>query len=338
MALKLNIKEFLKEALNSTLIDVRSPSEFHHGHIPGAKNLPLFSDAERKIIGTLYTKKGKEISIQKGFEILAGKYSQLIEKIHSLSSDGVSYLYCWRGGMRSGAMSWLFERLDIKTYLLDDGYKSYRRLIRTYFSSPLHLIIVGGMTGTGKTEILEELQSRGFQVINLEKIAGHKGSAFGSLGEKQQPTTEQFENNLLVEFLKYDKAQPIFLENESQSIGRVFIPPELYQQMKEAKLFNLEIPIDERIDRLVKAYSCYEDAQLMDCLHKIEKKIGGQNFKEAAFALKKKDYQKFARIALQYYDKSYRFGLEKKPRNNLIPIHSDTGNAKINADLIKKFL
>lgn len=336
MALKLNIQDFLKKSSNSTLIDVRSPSEFAQGHIPGAKNLPLFSDTERKIVGTLYKKNGRKDAIQKGFELIAEKFSRLSEEAVLSSPNGKSFLYCWRGGMRSGSMAWLFERLGIKTYLLKGGYKSYRRLVRVYFATPLDLHIVGGMTGTGKTEILKELKKRGFQVVDLEKIANHKGSAFGSLGEKQQPTTEQFENDLLFEFLKYDNKQTIWLENESQSIGRVFIPPELYKQIKNSKLFNLEIPLEERLERLIKEYSLFEDANLYDCMKKIRKKIGGQNFKEAEIALKNKDYHKFARIALRYYDKTYRFGLEKK--QNIVIIYSDTGNTETNTNLIEKVL
>jgi len=338
MALKLNIQDFLKNASPHTLIDVRSPSEFSRGHIPGAKNIPLFSDSERKLIGTLYNREGRKVAIQKGFEIIAGKITNLMKNVDSEAIHGFSFLYCWRGGMRSGAMSWLFERFGIETYLLNGGYKSYRRLIREYFSAPLELGIVGGMTGTGKTQILKELKTKGFQVIDLEKLASHKGSAFGSLGEKKQPTTEQFENDLLFEFLKYDQEKTIWLENESQSIGKVFIPKELYEQMKNSKLFNLEIPLEERLKRLINEYSLYEDKDLYDCIGRIRKKIGGQNFKEAEIALENKDYKKFARIALQYYDKTYRFGLDKKQTKYLITLYSDSGNAKINADLIEKSL
>ncbi len=338
MALKLNINDFLQKASAQTIIDVRSPSEFSRGHIPGAKNIPLFSDSERKVIGTLYTKKGRKVAIQKGFEIIAGKITGLMENINSETVDVACFLYCWRGGMRSGTMSWLFERFGIKAFLLDGGYKSYRRLVREYFSAPLDLRIVGGMTGTGKTEILKELKSRGFQVIDLEKLANHKGSAFGSLGEKQQPTTEQFENDLLFEFLNYDNNKTIWLENESQSIGRVFIPPELYEQMKNSKLYNLKIPMEARINRLINEYSLYEDKHLFNCITKIRKKIGGQNFKEAKNALENKDYKKFAKIALRYYDKTYRFGLDKKQTNNLIHLYSNSGNVKMNADLIEKSL
>lgn len=338
MVLKLNIEDFLQKASARSIIDVRSPLEFSRGHIPGAKNIPLFSDSERKIIGTLYTKEGRKSAIQKGFEIIAGKNTSLIENVFSEANHDTCFMYCWRGGMRSGAMSWLFERFGIKSFLLNGGYKSYRRFVREYFSEPLDLRIVGGMTGSGKTEILRELKTRGFQVIDLEKIAHHKGSAFGSLGEQRQPTTEQFENDLLFEFLKYDANKTIWLENESQSIGRVFIPPELYEQMKNSKLFNLEIPMKARISRLINEYSLYEDKHLFDCISRIRKKIGGQNFKEAEIALENKDYKKFAAIALRYYDKTYRFGLHKKQTKNLISLYSDSGNAKINADLIEKSL
>ncbi|MFW5821593.1 MAG: tRNA 2-selenouridine(34) synthase MnmH, partial [Bacteroidota bacterium] len=240
--------------------------------------------------------------------------------------------------LRSGAMSWLMERYGINTMLLEGGYKSYRRLVRKYFSNTFNLHIVGGMTGTGKTEILKELKRKGHQVIDLEGIAHHKGSAFGSLGEIEQPTTEQFENDLLFKFLQHNPNKVIWLENESQSIGRVFIPPELFIQMKRSRLYNIEIPFDKRIERLVHDYSHYADKDLLECIQKISKKIGGQHLNEAVEALDRKDYIKFAGIALRYYDKTYQFGISNRYSNEIINIKSDTDDASKNAGFIEKNL
>ncbi len=338
MSIRLNIQNFLKESSSLPVIDVRSPSEFRRGHIPGAINVPLFTDSERKIVGTLYKKRGRKTAIRRGFEILAKKYTILTAEAISKSKNEHLMIYCWRGGMRSSAVAWLLERMDIKTLILEGGYKSYRRLVRDFFCSDLNLHIIGGMTGTGKTEILQEFRKKGHQVIDLEAIAHHKGSAFGSLGNVEQPTTEQFENDLLIEFLKYDISKLIWLENESQSIGRVFIPPELFSQMRNSRLFNIIIPEKIRIFRLVNEYSRFSDKELNECMRKIQKKIGGQNLQEAESALINRDYHKFAGIALKYYDKSYEFGLEKKKSGNIINIHSETGDSSKNAELIDKFI
>lgn len=334
----LEIEDFLKQASNYSLVDVRSPSEFYSGHIPGAVNIPLFSDREREAIGILYKYQGRSVAIQKGFEIVAAKYSQLILEAKTKARHDTLCLYCWRGGMRSGALGWLFEKQQHKVFLLQGGYKSWRSLLRSYFSKNLNLKVLGGMTGSGKTEILEEMKLKGYQVINLESIAHHKGSAFGRLGEMKQPTNEQFENDLLNEFLSFDPKNPIWIEDESRSIGRVFIPPELYSQMQEAPLFLLDIPIEKRLWRLISGYSMYNPEDLLACFQKIEKKIGGQHLKKATDYLNQGNFMEAARIALTYYDKTYNFGLMKKDSDKITRISSNSGTAIENALLIEQKL
>lgn len=334
----LEIEDFLKQASTFCLVDVRSPSEFNSGHIPGAVNIPLFSDREREVIGILYKNHGRSIAIQKGFEIVAAKYSQLVLEANTTARHNTLCLYCWRGGMRSGALGWLFEKQKHKVFLLDGGYKSWRNLLRGYFSKNLNLKVLGGMTGSGKTEILEEMKARGYQVINLESIAHHKGSAFGRLGEEKQPTNEQFENDLLIEFLKLDPKKTIWIEDESRSIGRVFIPPELFSKMQEAPVILLDIPIEKRLKRLVSDYSRYDVEELHFCFQKIVKKIGGQHLKKAFEYLDQGNFREAGRIALTYYDKTYLFGLKKKNPDTITRISSGSEKASENALLIEQKL
>jgi tRNA 2-selenouridine synthase len=334
----LEITAFLNQATNLSLVDVRSPSEFTSGHIPGAVNIPLFSDEERKAVGILYKNSGRSLAIHKGFEIVAAKYSQLIEEAKKTAVHNTICLYCWRGGMRSGTLGWLYERQNYKIYLLKGGYKSYRTLVRSYFSQSLNLNVLGGKTGSGKTEILEEMKRRDHQVVNLETLAHHKGSAFGKLGESEQPTNEQFENNLLSEFMKFDPEKPIWIEDESRSIGKVFIPPELFLQMQDAFVFFLDVPIEKRIERLIKIYSSYNYNELRDCFQKIGRKIGGQHLIKALEYLDTGNFRDAAKIALKYYDKTYQYGLKKKNKEKISIVYSNKEKARENADLLEQKL
>lgn len=332
---KISIEKFLDLSPGKTIIDVRSPSEYSAGHIPDSINIPLFNDQERKEVGTLYKNKGKQEAIRAGFEILASKFTRLRAHFLQFSESREIFLYCWRGGMRSASLAWLLERSGFRVFLLSGGYRSYRKLVRSYFSSKLNLLILGGKTGTGKTEILKHLKTAGEQIVDLEAIARHKGSAYGALGEKQQPTTEQFENLLLREFLKLDRSKIIWLENESQAIGKVFIPRELYLQMQESNLIHLEVPLEIRVQRLVKDYSRYSDKDLLECTGKIAKKLGGQNFKKVHSFIASGNYTGVARLALGYYDKTYTYGMEKRAHKKITTLISNSGSAQSNSVLIR---
>ncbi|MGC9341389.1 MAG: tRNA 2-selenouridine(34) synthase MnmH [Bacteroidales bacterium] len=337
MSQTLEIQDFLKQGVSTTtIVDVRSPSEYSSGHIPGSVNIPLFSDDERKVVGTIYKKSGRDVAIKEGFKILSAKFSQLMSTSEKEVKNGSLALYCWRGGMRSQALSWLFEKYNIKTYLLKGGYKSYRKLVRHFFSSKINLRVVGGMTGSGKTEILKEMRRRGHQVIDLEHIAHHKGSAFGSLGEEHQPTNEQFENDLLFEFLKLDIQKPIWIEDESRSIGRIFIPTELFEQMRATNLYLLHVPLEKRVENLVKIYSEYENSKLGECITKIGRRIGGQHLNEALKQLEDQNYPEVARIALKYYDKTYHYGIGKRNPSRIIHINSKDGDPVNNSNLLEQ--
>src|ERR1700759_4202769 len=167
------------------IADVRTPAEFAHGHIPGAFNLPLFSNEERVLVGTTYKQVGKEAAILLGFDLTGAKWSGFIREALEIAPKKKIALHCWRGGMRSGAMAWALDLYGFDVYLLTRGYKHYRRRGLDTFAEKLNIRILGGLTGSGKTKVLHQLKSLGEQVIDLEDLAQHQGSAFGSMNSME---------------------------------------------------------------------------------------------------------------------------------------------------------
>ena len=203
---KIHIEQFLELAKEYPVLDVRSPGEYRHAHIPGAYSLPLFSDEERKVVGTTYKQQSREASIKIGLDYFGPKMRKMVEEVELLirsresgqmvNDSRLVLVHCWRGGMRSGAVSWLLDLYGFKVYTLIGGYKKYRNYVLDTFRLPLQFNILGGYTGSGKTELLKTLKEKGESVIDLEDIAKHKGSAFGNIDMPEQPTQEMFENIL----------------------------------------------------------------------------------------------------------------------------------------------
>ena len=309
------IDAFLEQAKQTPVIDVRSPAEFVQGHIPGAHNLPLFDNDERAEVGTLYKQRGRIPAVQRGLEIAGTKMRRFTDFALRLQSAEL-LLYCWRGGMRSAAMAWLFETIDIRCNLLEHGYKAYRNHLLASFSKPLRMVLLGGFTGSGKTEILNVLHAHGAQVLDLERIANHKGSAFGGIGQAQQPTTEHFENLIAAQCAQIDPNQTLYIEDESKNVGRCSIPPAFWEQMRRAPLICIQTPRPVRTERLMREYAGFDTDLLCEAIQKIEKRLGFDRCKEATAACLRGERQTALEICLHYYDKAYanqlheRFGPE----------------------------
>lgn len=294
------------------ILDVRSPSEFAHGHIPGARNLPLFSDEERARVGTLYKNDGKEAALYAGLDFAGARLRSLVKDARKISAGKPLIIHCWRGGMRSKSMAWLLAFAGLDVSILIGGYKAYRAMVHHSFEEDFILEIIGGKTGSGKTEVLQAMQSLGEQIIDLEGLACHKGSAFGHLGQAPQPTAEQFENDLQLKLSELDHKKRIWLEDENHGIGKVFIPLPLWQQMKQVVILEIDVPFEQRVERLVKEYGIFSKAELEETLKKIGKRLGGQHLKTALEALEEGDLRKVAEISLIYYDKAYQYNHEKR--------------------------
>jgi tRNA 2-selenouridine synthase len=346
---RIHINEFLTGTKDHLLLDVRSPAEYTHAHIPGAINLPLFSNEERKIVGTAYKQKSREKAIKIGLDFFGPKMRGMVEEVeHMLDvrctmpdvndiqprTSNIVYVYCWRGGMRSGAVSWLLDLYGFKVYTLAGGYKSFRNHVLKTFEQPFDFKILGGYTGSGKTSLLKELERKGETVIDLEAIACHKGSAFGNIKMPAQPTQEMFENLLAKEFWnktivngepsmespESDNSHspftthysPIWLEDESQRIGNLNIPMSLWNTMRMSPLYFLEVPFEERLNCLVEEYGQCDAQKLMEATQRISKRLGGLETKNTLAFFEEGNIREAFSILLHYYDKRYLKGLHNR--------------------------
>lgn len=324
----IGIETFMHHERSRVLLDVRSPGEYEKAHIPGALNLPLFTNEERAVVGTLYKQVSPEKAMLEGLEIAGSKMKWYVEQAHLLAPEKKVVVHCWRGGKRSQSIGWLLGMAGFDVKILVGGYKNYRHYALNYLETRKpKFIVIGGQTGIGKTYVLHQLEMLGEQIIDLEKLAHHKGSAFGSLGEQPQPSTEQFENELFEAYRKLDKTKRIFIENESMGIGTCRIPKSIFDKMKEYVYLQYSIPIDERVEHLIQNYACYPKNLLAERFQKIKSKLGGDYLKQALDALDVYNYAEAARIALRFYDKTYQYGFEKNPTPNKYILefnHSDT--------------
>jgi tRNA 2-selenouridine synthase len=295
------------------LLDVRSPGEYATGKLPGAQSLPLFSDEERATVGTLYKQTSPDAALLEGLEIAGSKMRWLVEEARRLAPGNKVVLQCWRGGQRSASVAWLLERAGFTVAQLTGGYKASRSYVRQYLSEDRHpLRVLSGPTGSGKTPILLAMRELGANVIDLEGLANHKGSAFGALGEAPQPCSEEFENQLFAAFRNIPEGQVVWLEDESRLIGHVFLFDEFYDRLTAAPVVALEQPLEWRVDHLVANYARYPKEQLIDSFGRIRKRLGGQHLNAALEALAADDFATAARIALVYYDKAYSYYGERR--------------------------
>lgn len=373
---KIHIEQFLELAKSHPVIDVRSPAEYKHAHIPGAYSLPLFTDEERKVVGTAYKQQSREAAIKIALDYFGPKMQKMIGEVESLvktqetgaknhtaESDSrlttpgsrLILLYCWRGGMRSAGVAWLLDLYGFKVYTLIGGYKKFRHYVLDTFKLPFSLKILGGYTGTGKTELIKSLVKKGAAVIDLEEIANHKGSAFGNIGMPEQPGQEMFENLLAQKLVevgskKYEVAgfqtsglrlpsSPIWLEDESQRIGLVNIPNDLWKTMRQAPVYFINIPFEERLKHLVQEYGVLDKQKMIEAIGRIRERLGGLNAKNAVHFLEEGNIIESFRILLHYYDRYYLKALHNREGVNSLLHTIDCDSVTIeNADkLVRPF-
>ena len=329
--------EEFKDA-DGPIIDIRSPIEFSQGHWPRSTNIPLFSNKERELVGITYKEKGQKQALAIGIKLIIPKLTSLkasielvnnsIQTENKTSKQKHLRIYCWRGGLRSTSLVWLCNILGFNAIKLEGGYKSYRRWVLDQFNKDWGIHLIGGKTGTGKTNLLKALSQKGISTIDLEGLANHRGSSFGSMGKPLQPSCEHYENLLAESLNNLNKTSKgfIWLEDESPNLGNCRIPNGLIKQMKVAPLVEISRSKNERVEELISVYSNYSQEELSQATLRIKNRLGPQRTKIALDAISDKKWEVACKAILDYYDKCYEYQLEKitsKEKVNLSGIKSD---------------
>ncbi|MEL7632427.1 MULTISPECIES: tRNA 2-selenouridine(34) synthase MnmH [Sporomusa] len=317
-------------------IDVRSPAEYETGHIPGAVNIPLFSDDERVQVGTTYRQIGVEEAKLQGLVLASAKLPDIVGRVQQLRESGRKVVvYCWRGGMRSKAVVTVLELMGILSSQLSGGYKAYRQFVlnrlRTFEVKPI-IIVLCGSTGTGKTLILNQLANANIPVINLEQLANHRGSVFGQIGLGRPATAQIFDTNLLLALDQLNTQPYIVVECESKRIGNVYLPDCLFDAMRRGKKILVSADIEVRVDRLIKEYiHLYKDKDndeaIVAGLESLRRRLGNKKTECLLADFRAGKVRDVVKVLLvDYYDLMYGYG------------QSDTAiyDVEVNADDIEQ--
>ena len=318
----INIENFLNkfEEEKLLLLDARSEKEFDHAHIPGAVNIPLLNNDHRHLVGIEYKKKGREAAVALGFKLVGPHFHEFIEKANDLTGKKEVMVYCWRGGMRSSILAWVLSMAGFKVILLKGGYKSFRNLILDQFKIEKEIVILGGHTGSGKTDILKAMRKNGEQIIDLEGMANHRGSAFGQLGLPPQPTNEFYENLLGCAWRKIDSNKKVWLEAESHSIGQVKIPDDIFIQLQNAPLIEVCCSREFRKERILAEYGEFPKSDLAECTIKLRKRLGQLRLTESLNALEQDRMGDWLEVLIDYYDKTYSHSLSERNSSGRISV------------------
>lgn len=331
-------QEYLLHKRHLPIIDVRAPAEYAHGHIPGAFNVALFSDEERAIVGTIYKQHGRETAVKKGFEIVAPHITSFIDKIKIFTEARELVLYCARGGMRSRSIAMLLDFAGYTIHLMTGGFKAYKQFLRERSTLFNTMILIGGKTGSGKTAILAELARLGEQVLDLESVANHRGSALGALGRPIQPTQEQFIITCLTILAGYDPVKCVWLEHEGTRLGEVQIPIELLVHMSCAPVVHINLPRAYRAARLMEEYGCFSVSEIRPCVEKMEQRLGSEATRKIIELLDIGSKEAVLDLLIDHYDRSYLHNMQRNKSNTFFPLELDATSPLDHALSIQKFV
>lgn len=305
------IEQLLNKQHNQHIVDVRSPKEFIEHSIPGAINIPIFTDEERSEVGKIYKQVGAHEAKQRGLEIFSTKLPFFIKQFEKFKEPVT--VYCWRGGMRSKTAATVLNLMDIHVSRLKGGIRSYRQWVVDQLNNldlAPQLIVLNGYTGTGKTDILTTLKSQDYPVIDLEGLAGHRGSIFGQIG-KTPSTQKKFDSLLLNELLAFQSEPYILIEGESKRIGRVMLPDFLYDKKETGYQVFIHLSMEERVKNIIQDYDPNGDPEkFLDAFQFIKKHVHQPIAIQIDFLLNTFQFEKAVKLLLEhYYDKRYKHSI-----------------------------
>jgi tRNA 2-selenouridine synthase len=313
------------------LFDVRSPKEYEEYHLPGAECLSIFSNEERAEIGTLYKQHSKERAMERGLEVVAPKLPVLFQKIKSRKEKEKNkqvVFYCARGGLRSKSIAQTMTMMGVECFQLEGGIRSYRKEIEGFFNefvnTPRNIIVIEGHTGTMKTKLLDELEIDGYPVLNLEEMAGHKGSIFGSIGENPS-SQKKFESRLYERLKELQNSPTLIIESESKRIGRVVVPDFLLEGKYSGTRVHIDMPFHLRVQYICNVYEplLHKD-EIGEAINKLSKRIPAPVVEEINHALRNQNYETVVSLLLEYYyDPKYKYA-EQKYESPCIRIYGDS--------------
>ena len=307
----------VEEALGRTdlaMIDLRSPAEYARASIPGAANIPLFDDAGREQLGLIYHREGEAAARRKALVMAAPRLPSLLEQITDAAGEKTPVLYCWRGGQRSRSLHLIFSLAGIASYRLLGGYRAYRRLVYRRLQGYLlrsKFAVLHGLTGTGKTDLIRKLIERGLPAIDLEGLARHRGSVFGSIGLGEQRSQKDFDALLLRELDLLNGSPYIVIEGEGPRIGNTHLPRFLTAAMEQGEHLLLTAPLEKRVHRIVEQYLPSlpleeELEQIRKAIISLQGRLGKKMVEQLLEDLNSGRYEAVARsLCRDYYDRLY---------------------------------
>lgn len=325
---------------NPLFIDVRSPAEFAEDTIPGAINIPILDNEERRLVGILYKEKGSDEARRFGMEIVAPKLPKMVNEYMQYAGNKL-VIFCWRGGLRSRAIAQVLQLMNLHVYRLEGGYKAYRRYVINFFdqpSLPQKIVVIRGLTGVGKTEVLDILAGRSVPTIDLETMANNRGSVFGNVGLGTQPSQKYFESQLFAAFRRFAAEKFIVVEGESRRIGKLFIPSLLFQAMQQGPQILLFDTLANRVKRIVKEYTQGPNQNkeaLKRSVSMLSNRLGKHKVQELNDLIDRDRYQEVVKYLLEnYYDPLYRHPDQPDKQYDL---NVDAGNIELAAEKIEAF-
>nr|WP_307775870.1 tRNA 2-selenouridine(34) synthase MnmH [uncultured Cetobacterium sp.] len=311
--MKLVTYEQLLKERNYTLIDVRTPKEFEEEPIPGAINIPLLLDEERVDVGTAYKQVSPERAKELGVEAISRRLPEVFREVQKHAKGRLAF-YCARGGMRSGSMAALFSALGYTTWKLEGGYRAYREYILKEIpklNEGVKYYVLHGKTGIGKTKVLQNLEAKGYSVLDLEKMADHKGSFFGGVCEARPQSQKRFES-LVFDFFYKNRPTYVIAESESKRIGNVYVPESIFESLSTATHLSLEASLDLRGDIIMEDYAGATKDELQQCLNKVGRYIPKESLVEYTEMLEKNEIRELAKVLMtDYYDPLYQKSIDK---------------------------